>query len=198
MVSFPADRMFPGRWLGIARSTGDEFTYNIIPEHKDKHCSVPIMRSVLRACAPDLVVPNSSAPRQPPSNDPVNLTDVDDGNLATATLTETADSPTQSHVDPGEEPPSLDAMQEGSAPDHSDDNWAFDDGLRALLDQNQGKEFFLNEGLATLGACDDNGNYTAMLADSGEEHLLSAQEIYDHFSRTEVPPGERITVITNH
>ena len=121
---------------GIARSTVDEFTYHIVPEHKDKHLSMPIMCSVLWACAPDLVVPNSSEPRPPPGNDPINHTDTDDGKLATATPTVTVDSPAQSHIDPGEEPPSLDATQEGSAPNHSDDNWASDDGLRALLDQN--------------------------------------------------------------
>jgi len=121
--------MLPGRWLGIARSTGDEFMYHIVPEHKDKHHSMPIMCSVLQACAPDLVVPNSSEPCPPPGNDPVNPTDADDGNLATITPTVTADSPTQSHVDPGEEPPSPDATQVGSTPDHSDDNWAFDDSL---------------------------------------------------------------------
>ena len=121
--------MLPGRWLGIARSTGDEFMYHIVPEHKDKRRSVPIMHSVIRACAPDFVVPNSSEPRPPPGNDPVNPTDADDGNLATATPTVTADSPAQSHVDPGEEPPSPDATQEGSAPNHSDNNWDFDDGL---------------------------------------------------------------------
>jgi len=37
MVSFSDDQMLPGRWLGKARSTRDEFTYHIIPEHKDKH-----------------------------------------------------------------------------------------------------------------------------------------------------------------
>jgi len=50
-ISFPEDQMLPGRWLGIARSTGDEFTYHIVPEHKDKCCSMPIMHSVLWTCA---------------------------------------------------------------------------------------------------------------------------------------------------
>ena len=37
-LSFPEEHMLPGRWLGIARSTGDEFTYYIVPEceHKDQ------------------------------------------------------------------------------------------------------------------------------------------------------------------
>ena len=129
MVSFPEDQMLPGRWLGIARSTGDKFMYHIIPEHKDKCCSMSIMCSVLWACAHDIVVPNSSEPCLPPSNDPINPTDADDGNLVTATPKVTVDSPAQSHIDPREDPPSLDVTQEGSAPDNSDDNWDFDDSL---------------------------------------------------------------------
>jgi len=114
---------------GIARSTVDEFTYHIVPEHKDKRLSMPIMCSVLRASTSDIVVPDSSEPCQPPGNDPINPTDADDGNLVTATPTVTADSPAQSHVNSGEEPPSPDVMQEGSAPGNSDDNWDFDNGL---------------------------------------------------------------------
>ena len=122
--------MLPGRWLGIARSTGDEFMYHIIPEHKDKHQSIPIMHSVIPACTPDNVVPNSSVPCPSPDGDnPIDPTDADDGNLVTATPTVTADSPMQSPVNPGEEPPTLDVMQGGSALDHSNDNWDFNDGL---------------------------------------------------------------------
>ena len=130
--------MLPGRWLGIARSTRDEFTYHIVPEHKDKHRSIPIMHSIIQACTPDNALPNSSVPCPPPGNNSINPTDADDDNLTTATPRVTVDSLMQSHIDPDEEPPTLDMTQDGSAPDDSDDNWDFDDGLRAFLDQNQG------------------------------------------------------------
>ena len=33
-VPFPHDNMLPGRWVGIEETTGDEFTWRVVPEHK--------------------------------------------------------------------------------------------------------------------------------------------------------------------
>jgi len=49
------------------------------------------------------------------------------------------------------QPPNGESTEEGRAAYPTDNNWPFNDMIRELLDQNHGKEFFLDEGIAILG-----------------------------------------------
>ena len=79
-------------------------------------------------------------------------TGMDNGYLAAATPSLADEiSPGPPPVTTQGQPPDGESTEEGHAAYPTDDNWPFNDTIRELLDQNRGKEFFLDEGIAILG-----------------------------------------------
>jgi len=83
-ISFPEEHMLPGRWLSIARLTGNEFTYYIVPEGepKDQCRSIPIMCSMICSCTIDNKEHDGSEHNMLPGDLPAKPTGTDNGYLA--------------------------------------------------------------------------------------------------------------------